>query len=324
MAANGSIRLLEADPELGRFLSAEDRALAFTVKVPSIELTPGDIKIDNLLREAHCFAAVVTDGMLLQSVRLQEQAGLRLLGPGHLLSLAEAPPSMLILDGGVQATVPSRLALLGRDFLVATRRWPWLAAGLNARCAEQSEHLLTQLMICQLPRVDDRLLAMMWLLAETWGRVTASGTLLPLQLTHSALGGLVGARRPTVTLALRGLTEAGSVLRQADGWLLIKAPEEREAADEEGVGDLHPLPRSSPQWGSRRVEVSPDESRHAQDVASYAELRRTVTRLRAEHRVRTEQMRERLAEMMAARELVVSRRRHLTQTRTPPPRAPSS
>ena len=52
----------------------------------------------------------------------------------------------------------------------------------------------------------------MWLLAESWGRVTQAGIRLPLGLTHDVLGALVGARRPTVTLALRELTERGAIL----------------------------------------------------------------------------------------------------------------
>jgi hypothetical protein len=48
--------------------------------------------------------------------------------------------------------------------------------------------------------------------------------MLPLALTHETLGGLVGARRPTVTLALRELTERGALVHQSPGWLLLEAP----------------------------------------------------------------------------------------------------
>jgi hypothetical protein len=89
---------------------------------------------------------------------------------------------------------------------------------------QQAERLTTQLVVCQLPRVDQRLLALMWLLAESWGRVTPAGTTLPLKLTHDALGALIGARRPTVTLALRDLSERGAIVRQDQGWLLLEAP----------------------------------------------------------------------------------------------------
>lgn len=268
---------------MGRFVPAEDRALVATVHLPLVEVAPGDVDVRELLEDKQAFAAFLVDGMLLQSMRLQEQAGLRLLGPGHMVAFDNNPPSMLVVDSHVQATVPTRLALLGREFLVVTRRWPWLVAGLSARAAEQSQQLLTQLMICQLPRVNDRLLAMMWLLAESWGRVTASGTLLPLQLTHSALGGLVGARRPTVTLALRALTESGALLRQPDGWLLLRPPEAREPEAAANGKGARPLERILPGWGVSTVPRFEDEAPPARKDAVEVELQRTVERLAAEH-----------------------------------------
>jgi DNA-binding IclR family transcriptional regulator len=44
---------------------------------------------------------------------------------------------------------------------------------------------------------------------------------IDLELTHAELGRLVGARRPTVTLALQALREQGDLDRAPDGeWLL--------------------------------------------------------------------------------------------------------
>ncbi|MGN6871536.1 MAG: helix-turn-helix domain-containing protein [Solirubrobacteraceae bacterium] len=90
-----------------------------------------------------------------------------------------------------------------------------------ARAAEQSERAAAHLAIAELPQVDQRLMAMMWLLAEDWGYVTPAGTVLPLALTHETLGGLIGARRPTVTLALRDLSARGELIRRRTGWLII-------------------------------------------------------------------------------------------------------
>jgi CRP-like cAMP-binding protein len=147
-----------------------------------------------------------------------------MIGPGDLLPLTHAPRSILVVEAQYRATTPARLTLLEREMLLAIRRWPQIAAGLHARLGEQGERLTTQLMICQLPRVDDRLLAVMWLLAQSWGQVTPAGTLLPIGLTHAALGGLVGARRPTVTLALGSLTADGALRREERGWLLLRSP----------------------------------------------------------------------------------------------------
>jgi len=52
-------------------------------------------------------------------------------------------------------------------------------------------------------------MAVMRLLPEAWGRVTPAGIRLPLSLPTRCLGGLVGARRPTVTLAWGQARRAG-------------------------------------------------------------------------------------------------------------------
>jgi CRP-like cAMP-binding protein len=235
MGPETTIRLFEAEPDLMRFLGEDDAQLARETRLPVQALPKGDVDVRRLLERAGAFGALVLDGMLQQSLRLGSHAGLRLLGPGDVLSLTHAPGSMLVTESGDRALVPTRLALLEREMLLAVRRWPQIAAGLHAHFGEQSERLMTQLMICQLPRVDDRLLALMWLLAESWGQVTPAGTVLPIALTHAALGGLIGARRPTVTLALGNLATSGLVRREPRGWLLLGSPNGLSTARTHGV-----------------------------------------------------------------------------------------
>src|SRR5688572_982096 len=59
--------------------------------------------------------------------------------------------------------------------------------------------------IARMMRVNNRLLALIRLLAGRWGTVTPSGISVDLALTHSELGSLIGARRPTVTIAVAQL-----------------------------------------------------------------------------------------------------------------------
>ena len=224
MVATTHIRMLQADPDLGRFLPPEERREAAALTIPTEQLDIGPFDVDELLHRHRAFGAFVVDGMLACHLRVGEQAGMRLIGPGDILSPGSAPASMLLADRGWRVVAPSRVAILGRDILVGVHRWPRLLAGLHARIAEQIERVAVQLAICQLPRVEDRLLALLWLLAESWGRVTPAGTSLPISLTHETLGALVGARRPTVTLALGELAERGAVLRQDRSWLLLERP----------------------------------------------------------------------------------------------------
>ncbi len=162
----------------------------------------------------------------MQTLQIGEQSGLQLLGPGDLLLQpgAASPPWLERIE--FRAPGPARIALLGDSFLAVTRRAPRLISALNECVADQMQRVTAQLVICQLPRVDERVLAMMWLLAESWGQVTPAGVRLPLALTHETLGAMVGARRPTVTLALRKLSNQGSILHQDSGWLLVEPPPE--------------------------------------------------------------------------------------------------
>src|SRR5688500_17160861 len=93
------------------------------------------------------------------------------------------------------------------------------------RVADRTERLAVTQAVCQLNGVDRRLLSLFWHLAERWGRVSASGVVLPLPLPHRVLASLVGARRPTVSVALTRLASAGAVERRAAGtWLLDGEP----------------------------------------------------------------------------------------------------
>jgi CRP-like cAMP-binding protein len=79
--------------------------------------------------------------------------------------------------------------------------------------------------LSHLTRVEVRLLALFWHLADRWGRVASDGVLVPLRLTHQTLAALVGAQRPSVTTALGGLADSGRVTRRDDGgWVLHGEP----------------------------------------------------------------------------------------------------
>jgi CRP-like cAMP-binding protein len=119
------------------------------------------------------------------------------------------------------------LAVLGADLLRACAESTELLATLEQR-ASLVHHRDTVLgAICQIPRVQLRLLATLWLISDVVGTACSPGMVIELPLTHEQLGRFVGARRPTVSLAISELGELGLLARRPDGtWLL--APTSRE------------------------------------------------------------------------------------------------
>ncbi len=294
------VRLLEVEPEFGRFLSDEERGEARALTLPVVRVAKDQPEVGGALATRHAFGALVLDGMLLQRMRVGGQEAMRLIGSGEVLGVDASRTTSLLEQSGWRAVADSRLIVLGHDFLLAARRWPGLFAGVHARSAEQTERVNAHLVICQLPRVADRLLGIMWLLAETWGRVTPAGVTLPLVLTHEALGSLIGARRPTVSLAIAELVERGAVVRQSEGWLLLEpfvAPAHGKPSTDMPV----PFERGESVWDQ------PTAAAAAPQVVA-RELLETVHRVRAEAvRVRAE-MDATLAEVRRNRERIMLRR----------------
>jgi CRP/FNR family cyclic AMP-dependent transcriptional regulator len=311
------IRMLQADPDLGSFLTPEERREAAALTIPVETLDPGPLDLDDLLHLHLAFGAFVVDGMLACHLRIGEQAGMRLLGPGDLLT-GSGQASMLLADRGCRVVTPTRIAILGRDALVGVHRWPRLLAGLHVRATEQIERVAVQLAICQLPRVEDRLLALLWLLAESWGRVTPSGTSLPISLTHGTLGALIGARRPTVTLALGELAERGAVLRQGRAWLLLERPAVAE-------GPARPPHTPELLLDVPSIWAAIADTKDAPTREARAEVAATVERLREEHKSNAALVRERLVRVRASNERSRELRdRVRSERRVSPPPAPSS
>jgi CRP-like cAMP-binding protein len=87
---------------------------------------------------------------------------------------------------------------------------------------QRTHWLAFHLAVCGLRRVDDRLLSVLWHFADRWGTVTPEGVRLDVRLTHELLAAVTGARRPSVTTALRRLAEEGQVRSlPRSRWLLV-------------------------------------------------------------------------------------------------------
>lgn len=229
LAGSSRIALLEADPDLGRHVTPEEAPRARgAVTAPLLVLPEGPFEPAAVFGVgAHPFAALVLSGLIARELTVGGQPTLRLLGPGDIVHGVPIEAGLLQPEECYTATLPTRLAVLDDRFLHAVRHWPRLLTALVERSGRQLDGMLIQLAISQQPRVEDRLVALFRLLSERWGHVTATGVVDPLALTHEALGRLIGARRPTVTLALKTLARGGRLARQADGSWLVSDLDER-------------------------------------------------------------------------------------------------
>ena len=166
---------------------------------------------------------LLVEGLLVRTVVVGRQARSEVLGPGDLFRPWERDDEDSSTPVQTRWTVAesARIAVLDPAFLNWSCQWPTIMSTLVGRLLRRSTSLALQLAITDGRRVDERLLLLLWHLADRWGRVRPDGVLVPLRVTHDTLAELAGAQRPTVTSALARLTHAGHLKRLPDRtWLL--------------------------------------------------------------------------------------------------------
>ncbi|HET6505427.1 MAG TPA: Crp/Fnr family transcriptional regulator [Baekduia sp.] len=218
------VRLLDVEPELAARLREDDRAEARErLRLSRLDLPAGEQWPAPGARRGGAFGVFVLDGLLLEETRIAGRRTQQLLGAGDVALLAPVDaPGSLDVDLRLVAATECVVALLDDRLQAPFALWPGLALGLLERAGRRLARSAAQVAIAQMPRVEDRLEATFWDLADRWGRVTPSGIHIPLQLTHQTLARIVGGRRPTISLALTALAERGIVTRLRDGsWLLV-------------------------------------------------------------------------------------------------------
>jgi CRP/FNR family cyclic AMP-dependent transcriptional regulator len=164
---------------------------------------------------------LILDGLVAVDTRVADRTISELLGPGDLLQPpAELADEMLDCGCSWRALSPTRLALLDSDFAERVRFWPQILRALVRRAERRTADLATLRAISSQPKLEMRLVLVLWHLAARWGRVEPSGLRLSLPLTHRLLGQLVAAERPSISHALARLSGAGIVTGSAGDWHL--------------------------------------------------------------------------------------------------------
>lgn len=231
------IDVLDADPDLGRALSDRDRAEAgrhAIAPVVALSTGPWNPVTRHGAPPDGTLGLLVLDGLIARTVRASGGVHTELVGAGDLLRPWDEDQ-----DGGGRSPSqiewrvlsPVQLAVLGPRFAMVAGRWPQLSAELMCRALRRTRSQSILAAVSNQTRVDRRIHAALWHLAERWGRVGPQGTHLPLRLTHATIAGLVGARRPTATTALTQLSAAGLVRRTPDGTWLFREPAAADAGE---------------------------------------------------------------------------------------------
>jgi hypothetical protein len=221
--------LLDLDPELGAALSPDRFAQARAELVVRIlRLRRGEWAGDGLSSiSRQNVGLLMVEGVVAREVVLEDTVSTELLGAGDLLRpwAGHEEPQLLATQVRWQVLADAHIGVLGRPFGQAAMRFPEINAVLMDRLCTRAQRLATTQAISHLNSVDRRLLALLWHLAERWGRMTADGVVVPLTLSHRLLAEIIGARRPTVTTALRSLEREGKLVRREDAtWLLTGDP----------------------------------------------------------------------------------------------------
>src|SRR5215218_1289713 len=225
-AVNGErVDLFERDAEFARLVrSAEATQPLDRLWASAVQLQRGPWKPASAPRGTH-LGYLVLDGLIGRRVVVPERGrSLELLGRGDLFSpWQEDSPSFSQIAWTV--IEPTWIAALDQNFASQVRQVPELLEALTERALRRSRRIAVSAAIANTVGVEERLLLLLWQLTELWGRKARGGAVLPFRLSHQTLADLVGARRPTVTLALRGLTDRGLLERGSAGeWILTGNP----------------------------------------------------------------------------------------------------
>lgn len=210
-------------PDAIAAIAEDERALAErALRTPELSGSDGDLR-DVLAAAPGAFGFIVVEGVVLKETVLATRSALEMLNAGDILAppLGEDRQEESRATSRYLAHGPVTLAALGPRFRAASRRWPPVADDLLDRIARQAHRASAHLAMLHVSRVEERIALLFADLSERCGRVTPDGVLIDISLTHKLIGGLVGAQRPTVTLALQTLADEGALHRVgADRWVI--------------------------------------------------------------------------------------------------------
>ncbi len=188
---------------------------------PTIALPPGEWCPPEDTKASTGYLVVA--GMLLRRVLVGEGTSVELLGKDDLL-LPDREESVSFSRAEWEVVEPARLGVLDLSPESPLARRPEIVTALANRAVDRSRFLAIQSAIMSIVGVEERLLALLWALAERWGDAVPGGAEVSLDVPQAVLAEMIGARRPTVSGALGGLCERGLVKADEPGRWVLRGP----------------------------------------------------------------------------------------------------
>jgi CRP/FNR family transcriptional regulator, cyclic AMP receptor protein len=213
------IYVLDADQGLAQELDLRGRIAARPLATAKlVQLPVGECELNpwfDLARNGP--GLLVLDGLVVFETCTGDRIAAELVGASDLL---QAPH--LVTDDLLERTChwrvlwPARIAVLDGDFAQRVQPFPQLSRALLRRACSRAAELDVLRAISSQPRLEVRLVLLLWHLSARWGRVEPGSIRLCLPLTHRLLGQLVAAERPSISHALKRLARAGLITGHAD------------------------------------------------------------------------------------------------------------
>lgn len=206
--------LLDEDSDLAEELAPPAReAIRRSTAVAVLEAEPGEHTLERWLGGgADGLGLLVLDGVIAFETHVGDRTAAELIGAGDLIQTPHhRAEEMLLQIDSWRVLVRARLALLDATFTARVSTRPQLVRALLRRAGRRVCEVDALRAIASHPRLEMRLVMLLWHLAARWGRVEPAGIRLQLPLTHRLLGQLVAAERPSVSHALTRLTNGGLI-----------------------------------------------------------------------------------------------------------------
>lgn len=214
----GEVNFLQADIGLAGVLSSAQLTQAAPgLRARTQLLSPGGWDPPAADEDSCKLGALILEGFLSLETGYRGKGSLEILGPGDLLRpWDEDLFRMPAITNDWRVLTPTTIALLDDELAERIAAWPALTSEILARAGCRARWLVARLAISQQIHIRDRILYLFSRLASRWGGPCASGTIVPVPVTHEQIAKLIGAQRPSVTLAIGELAGEGLLTRFDD------------------------------------------------------------------------------------------------------------